>query len=519
MNRINNQQGQLLIEVLIAIVVGAVFLVGATAALLSVIRTNFENRGNQVAGTLAYEQLNKVVALADSNWHSIYNLNKGSGNKYFSVSSATTSIAVSGMEGSLFNDITAGLVGHWKFDEASGDTIYDSSGYFLNGTLVSSPTRTASSSCQISTCLTFNGSNYIQGVHDTALHASAMTFAAWVNTSDGEGTILSKTETTSPWYGYVFGIGSGTVTDGNLGFWDGGGSWIDSGVSVNDGVWHHVAATVSSNILSFYKDGVLSATTSVATLQSSTQPFRIGRENATDRYLAGLIDDVRVYNRALSAQEISTIAKSAPYERYFYVDNVERDSSGIGNIVESGGTSDPSTQKVTSVVTWEGGRSVTFTSYITRNGNTLFFQNNWSDGGGVDGPITIASSTFATSSNITFSQSLTLATTTASGELESSIFDTQEDGGVAINSILWQGAQPSGTLVRFRLAYANSDSGPWNYVGNDGTGTSYFAPTGPDTSLPIGDIHNYRYLRYKAYLDPDSGNSPEIDGIYINISE
>jgi Tfp pilus assembly protein PilV len=80
MNRINNQQGQLLIEVLIAVVVGAVFLVGATAALLSVIRTNFENRGNQVAGTLAYEQLNKVVASADSDWHSVYDLSKGQTN-------------------------------------------------------------------------------------------------------------------------------------------------------------------------------------------------------------------------------------------------------------------------------------------------------------------------------------------------------------------------------------------------------------------------------------------------------
>jgi hypothetical protein len=256
----------------------------------------------------------------------------------------------------------------------------------------------------------------------------------------------------------------------------------------------------------------------VATLQSNIQPFRIGRENATTRYLAGLIDDVRVYNRALSTQEIKTLAESAPYARYFYVDNVERDSSGVGTIVESGGTNDPSTQKITSVVTWEGGRSVTFASYITRNGNTLFFQNNWSDGDGVSGPVTTASSTFATSTNISFSESLTLATTTASGELESSIFDTQAEDGVAVNSMLWQGAKPSGTLVRFRLAYANSDSGPWNYVGDDGTGTSYFVPTGPDTPLTIGNIHNYRYVRYKVYLDPDSGNSPQIDGIYINVS-
>ncbi len=70
-----------------------------------------------------------------------------------------------------------------------------------------------------------------------------------------------------------------------------------------------------------------------------------------------------------------------PYTRYFYVENVFRDTT-TGNIVTSGGTEDPSTQKVTAVVVWPGGGQIQNVKYLTRNRNEVVQQTDWS--GGVD---------------------------------------------------------------------------------------------------------------------------------------
>ncbi len=517
---IKNEKGQLLVEILIAIVVGGIFITGATVAILSVIRHNFENRGNQVAGSLAFNLVNQVIGVARSDWHDVYGLNKGSSNTYYLVSGATSSVVVSGQESSPFNNITAGLVGYWKFDEDSGIIAYDSSGFSNGGAFSGSPTRTASSSCSLGMCLSFNGTGgHIEVDNSSDLQiTSALSIATWIKTSDGEGTIVSKTGTSSPWPGYMFGVGNSTVVDGNLGFWDGGGTMIDSGITVNDNSWHHVAVTVSGTSTIFYKDGVAGNATTTTALASNTEPLRIARENAIDRYLAGLLDDVRVYNRALSANEISALYDSSVYTKHFYVENVERDGGGVGNIVTSGGDDDPSTQKVVVNVSWEGGRNIFYTTYIARIRSLLSYQSDWFDGPGSDGITTTATSTFSVSTNIIADSTLVLATTTASGNLTSVIFDTEKVGGSSINSILWQGTKPASTNVQFQIAFSNSSGGPWTYVGDDGTGSSYYTPTGPDTSLTISNIHNYRYFRYKVYLTPDGGSGPEIEGVYINWS-
>lgn len=97
---------------------------------------------------------------------------------------------------------------------------------------------------------------------------------------------------------------------------------------------------------------------------------------------------------------------NATYTRFFAVENVMRD--GGGAIVESGGTDDPSTQKITAKVQWiVNGQQQEFTvvHYLTRWKNFILRQTNWNGGGGQDGPFAVPNDQFSTSSNIDFSSS------------------------------------------------------------------------------------------------------------------
>ncbi|MEK7162876.1 MAG: hypothetical protein AAB696_01145 [Patescibacteria group bacterium] len=114
-------------------------------------------------------------------------------------------------------------------------------------------------------------------------------------------------------------------------------------------------------------------------------------------------------------------------------------------------------------------------------------------------------------------------TTPASGNLISSIFDTGVSTGVALNTIMWQGSQPSGTSAKFQIA-SDSISAPtiWNYRGPDGSNTTYYQPSGPSVQAQINSAYhnNQRYFRYKIFLESNAGQtlSPRVDDVIINWS-
>ena len=111
--------------------------------------------------------------------------------------------------------------------------------------------------------------------------------------------------------------------------------------------------------------------------------------------------------------------------------------------------------------------------------------------------------------------------TSTTGILESSTFDTGVAAGAQLNSILWQGNLPADTTVKFQFASSNSSSGPWTFMGTGGATDTYYI-TDPNASLKLGYTYhnNKRYFRYKAFLlsNPASTISPRIDDIIINWS-
>ena len=83
-----------------------------------------------------------------------------------------------------------------------------------------------------------------------------------------------------------------------------------NGPAVPLGVWTHLAVTYDGTTLRLYVNGVLrSSTAASGGIAASTAPLRIGGNTVFSvpgtEYFAGLIDEVRIYNRALSAAEIT----------------------------------------------------------------------------------------------------------------------------------------------------------------------------------------------------------------------
>ena len=98
----------------------------------------------------------------------------------------------------------------------------------------------------------------------------------------------------------------------------------------------------------------------------------------------------------------------------------------------------------------------------------------------------------------------------ASGTLESSSFNCSRSAEFA--SIAWVSLEPAGTSIKFQLA-ANNDNATWNFVGPDGTASTYYETTGS----AIWSGHNGKqYIKYKAFLSTtDTGQTPLLHSVAI----
>lgn len=201
-----------------------------------------------------------------------------------------------------------GLVGWWKMDEGTSTKAHDFSGQGNTGTLISSPTW---SEGKRGKSLYMNGGYVNMGVGSSALDAisNVMTISAWIKTPtpNNRMTIYSS--------GYVccnVMFGTGANNPGGLevyypGVWI---SYTNSGLLLPD-TWYHVVYTRSgtgSGTHKFYINGVSQA----LSLDSATN-FSAGAGGTKyigyrDGYQwTGNIDDVRVYDRALSDSEVAEL--------------------------------------------------------------------------------------------------------------------------------------------------------------------------------------------------------------------
>ncbi|HLX60894.1 MAG TPA: LamG-like jellyroll fold domain-containing protein [Planctomycetota bacterium] len=212
---------------------------------------------------------------------------------------------------------TNGLIASWKFDEANGASVADSSGNGNTGTLFGSTPRVPGLA---KNAVRFNAPTFdlMKATSNVTLEpANGFTFGVWANiTSAGSSymDILRK----AGGNGYLMRWNGDDGQKLNLRLSTSGGNLViinpqTNGAYVN--AWHHYAGTYDSatGTACLYVDGIQVATGSVVAgatlLHSSDDLYLMDSSYAGTVGVPGTLDDALLYNRALSAAEIAVLAK------------------------------------------------------------------------------------------------------------------------------------------------------------------------------------------------------------------
>lgn len=298
----------------------------------------------------------------------------------------------------IFSDMTAEPPPvEWPLNEGTGTTTSESktgtvSDPFGSGITWSTDTPGAGSSASVS----FTGSSGFSTNLDSAATgingSGAKTISAWIKTG---------TTSDAAFFGYS-PTGGGTPgadlrllvnAAGQLRFEANSGNFALSSATVNNNAWHFVALVIPPNAttadVSFYLDGSLSAPgTAGGTATINTAPgneIRIGTDGSAGRHFKGLIDHVRIHDRALDATELDALRSAGigagftawidsffPGENDPLVIGFDRDPDGDGTVngleYYLGGDNDPSVPDPVALPA------------VSRDGNQLVFTFTRRDG-------------------------------------------------------------------------------------------------------------------------------------------
>ncbi len=385
-----------------AVAIGTLIIGSAAGAIVLTLRINAQNRTVQTANLLSQELIDNARSFSQAGWTNLYNVaSKGPSTNYYLVNATGADFTVvTGKEGVPENEIRDGLVGQWKLDEASGVNAYDSSGVGNNGTLTGSPVRTVS--CFVSDCLTLSGTGqYVTIAPPSGFPTTAITVSAWVYLTghiNFDDLVANNFSAAGGWN--LFADSGGNAL---FGVFNGVSQFNASGCapSFTLNAWHHLLGTYDGTTVKVYLDGVQCTTTSALASQTLYTAGSVRMGDADGTSASHRIDDVKIYKRAVSAAEVTQTYNSRPFTRYLSVENVNRDSGG--SIVATGGTEDPSTQKVTATVSWSqfgGSPQIQASEFLTRSKNEITQFSNWNGGSGAEGPVTSPNTGYSSQTKI-----------------------------------------------------------------------------------------------------------------------
>ncbi len=210
----------------------------------------------------------------------------------------------------FFTDVMyADLIGHWRLDETSGLTAFDSSSSGYHGALAGTPTWQPEEG--IGGAIRFD-----EGLDRVILPAinvgTNFTLMAWVKPEDG-AQAWARVLTSR----YQDGFYLGTRNDTGTWMFIVNNNWSLSGGEAVSGQWQHIAGTFASSdgvngTATLYVNGtaVGSATMTVPSVPDQIITIGLEADNTTDGSMLGLVDDVRLYDEALSADEIASMMLS-----------------------------------------------------------------------------------------------------------------------------------------------------------------------------------------------------------------
>lgn len=273
-----------------------------------------------------------------------------------------------------------GLVSWWKMDEGTGTTVYDTMGV-NNGTLgtgTSAPSWTLNAGGEtfgrIGIGTSFDGNDYITISDNNSLDiTSTITLSAWIKTPASlvnYGTIIGKRDASASEANYVLRTGTGATNDELEFYFYANSSWqvyTTSATNLATNTWYHIAVTYNGSTPVIYVNGIAQASSCTSgtcnvAMVADTNALSIGRPGDYGaQYWSGIIDSVKIFNRALSAGEVS-----AEYNSLHGAKHAETPSSPTSSWI-TGAQKNPNQQPL--------GKALDF-PYSDNSHDMIFVQDN-----------------------------------------------------------------------------------------------------------------------------------------------
>jgi hypothetical protein len=225
--------------------------------------------------------------------------------------------------GQNYTSSPSGIAAYWSLD-STGFTDSSGNGYTLtsNNVVLNSPVTVGTG--KVGGCAVFNGTNYLSSTSVPSTNLSEVTVSVWVK-NDGSkiasypdvvslgqmnnGTRFEVLLNTDNPYKTLLSINNGAYLLG------------DNTINILDGNWHHIVATGSSTAsqAKLYIDGTLINTISISSLSINLNYTSIGDciyAPGTINRFVGSVDEVGIWNRALTSTEVTSLYNSGSGQSY-----------------------------------------------------------------------------------------------------------------------------------------------------------------------------------------------------------
>lgn len=210
-------------------------------------------------------------------------------------------------------DVLDGLVAWWKLDETiwngTAGEVKDS----INGNNATASGGAYVTNGLVGNCGYFNGASaYVQTTNSFQIEKT-FTACGWFKRmyiAGNEGKLFWHLKSSGTYYGWQVYMLPDDKIKANVGAYQ--TDYVVTDAAISNEQWHFVALVSNGTTFRIYVNGFpASVEQNVGEQTFTAEPFRIGKGIGANEWFSGTIDDVRLYNRALSSNEVSTI-----YNRY-----------------------------------------------------------------------------------------------------------------------------------------------------------------------------------------------------------
>src|ERR1017187_5816279 len=201
----------------------------------------------------------------------------------------------------------SGLVGYWPFDEVSGSVAHDASGFGNNGAPL------CKGNCALPSwnagarhgALNFSSNRQSVSVPDSPSldFSSQFTISFWLYKSAGASSLYYLTKGSS-----IAIATASPESEMHAALYNGGSQVARCAITgVQDQTWQHFAIAFDGSNIIFYVNGALNTTCSAAAAAGMPFSGAVSMGGLNPANPTGILDEVRIYSRALSAQEIAAL--------------------------------------------------------------------------------------------------------------------------------------------------------------------------------------------------------------------